>query len=487
MATISSAGLGSGLDVNSIVTQLVAIEKQPLTKLALQATKVQSQVSAFGRVQSMFSALTDVATRISVPSTWGARNATSSLPGAATITATVAASANTFSLDVDQLALPQSVSSAQLAPGAVLGAGNLTLRLGSWAPAAGASPAAFAPVASSSDVSISVTAGDTLATLAGKINSLTAGVVATVFNDGSQERLLMRSKDTGASMGFRLQSSDPGLSSLVFDPQSSPNSGMASTGIPVQWGQDAKARINGLSVSSASNTLQDNFPGVTITLLSTTTSAYGSSGEGKAPLTMSLSEDVTPAVKNVSDFVSAYNDLNKTLADLTKYDASTQTAGLFQGDSSVLGLQNILRSVLGSSSLGSSTQTLSDMGLQRQLDGSLTINTAKLSLAANNGTSLQQLFTNNNNNTLTNGFALKIRDLGLGLLASGGALPNKLGAIQTVLLANTKAQAKVTDHVTLYEARIRKQYSSLDAQMAKLNALNAYVTQQVATWNKSSA
>jgi flagellar hook-associated protein 2 len=77
--------------------------------------------------------------------------------------------------------------------------------------------------------------------------------------------------------------------------------------------------------------------------------------------------------------------------------------------------------------------------------------------------------------------------LGRGLLASGGALPNKLGAIQTALQSNTKAQARVTDQATLYEARIRKQYSSLDAQMAQLNALNAYVTQQVTTWNKSSA
>jgi len=98
---------------------------------------------------------------------------------------------------------------------------------------------------------------------------------------------------------------------------------------------------------------------------------------------MSISEDVTPSVKNVNDFVTAYNTLNKSLTDLTKYDATTKTAGLFQGDASVSGLQNVLRSMVGSSSLGVGMQTLSDVGLERQLDGSLTINTSKLSAVAN--------------------------------------------------------------------------------------------------------
>ena len=125
---------------------------------------------------------------------------------------------------------------------------------------------------------------------------------------------------------------------------------MATAGIPVQYAQDAKARINGLAVTSATNTLTDNIPGVTIKLVATTTTGYGGGSEVKSPLTMAISEDVTPAVKNVSDFVTAYNKLNKSLTDLTKYDAATKTAGLFQGDSSVVGLQNILRNMLGSAS-----------------------------------------------------------------------------------------------------------------------------------------
>ena len=313
MATISSAGIGSGLDVNNIVTQLVALEKTPLKTLALKATNVKAQISAFGEIQSQFAALTEVATRISAASAWGARNASSSNTSAATITATVSANATSFRLDVDQLAQQQSVSSAAVSPGTQPGAGKLTLQLGNWA----ASDGSFTPGAAVSVV-VDVLATDTLAAIASKINGTNAGVVATVFNDGTNERLLLSSKTTGKDAGFRVQASDSadapitsntGLGQLAFDPKTGAF-GMASASIPVQYGQDAKARINGLAVTSASNTLTDNIPGVTIKLLTTTTTSYGLSAEVKSPLTMAISEDVTPAVKNVNDFVTAYNTLN---------------------------------------------------------------------------------------------------------------------------------------------------------------------------------
>ncbi len=492
MATISSTGIGSGLDVNSIVSQLVALEKQPLKILTLKATNTKAQISTFGDIQSQLAALTDVATTISAPGVWGARTASSSNTSAATITAASTVNATSFTLDVDQLAGLQSVSSAALTPGNMPGAGTLTLQLGSWS----AGGAAFtAGTAASVDVTVDAT--DTIANIATKINAAGAGVVATVFNDGTKERLLLSSKTTGAAAGFRVKSDDAVLQGFVFDPQTDldldtglagkPGVGMAATGIPVQYGQDAKARINGLAVTSATNTLTDNIPGVTITLAATTTTGYGTGSEVKSPLTMRISEDVTPAVKNVTNFVNAYNTLNATLSASTKYNSATSTAGLFQGDSSVVGFQNLLRRMLGSSSLGATSQHLSDVGIQLQLDGSLTINTDKLSAAANNGTSLQQLFTTNNNDSSTNGFALKFRDFGKAAEASGGSITSKATALQGVLDTNAKDQTAVNDKATLFETRLRARYSALDAQMASLNALSTYMTQQVATWNKSTA
>lgn len=485
MATISSVGIGSGLDVNNIVSQLVALEKQPLKTLEAKATNVQAQISAFGDVQSQFASLTDVVTRIADSTTWAARKASSSNASAAGITVTSSATATTFALDVDQLALQQSVSSTQIAQGTAPGAGTLTLRLGTWS----GGGSTFTPASGSADVAVNISATDTVANIAAKINASGAGVVATTFNDGANDRLLLTSKATGQAAGFRVKSDDAGLQSMVFDPQSKAGVGMASAGLQVQYGQDAKARINGMAVTSSTNTLANNLPGVTIDLLATTTTGYVDSTHTgvTSPLTMRVTEDVTPAVKNVSDFVDAYNKLNQTLTDLTKYDAATKKAGLFQGDSSVVGLQYLMRRMLTSVSNGSTYQRLSDVGISAKLDGSLTIDTAKLSVAANNGTALQDLFTTNNNNPMTNGFALKFKGLGQGVLASGGSVANKVASLKNSLDENSAAQNKVNDRATTVEARLRAQYSVLDGQMASLNALNAYVTQQVTQWNKSSA
>ena len=472
MATISSAGIGSGLDVNNIVTQLVALEKQPLKILEIKATKVQSQMSAFGQIQSQFAALSDVVSRISAAGAWTGRTASSSNNSAATISALASAQATSFSLDVDALAQSQSVSSGTIAAGTAVGAGTLTLRLGTWS----VGGAAFTPAAGSSDVAITISATDKVSDIAAKINAASSNVVATAFNDGTSDRLLIRSKATGVASGFRVQSGDAALQGLVFDPENKPGVGMAAGGIPVQYGQDARARINGLAVTSGTNTLSGNVPGITINLLATTTTS----------VSMAVKEDTSPAVKNVQDFVDAYNALNQTLTDMTKYDTGTQTAGLFQGDSVIVGLQNVLRGMLGSTSGSGVYQRLSDVGIQAQRDGSLTINTSKLSAAANNGTELQTLFTVDNKNPLTNGFGLKFGAFAKGVLASSGMLNNEAKALQHKLETYGKEQDRVNARAAAVEVRLRKQYSALDAQMGRLTALNQYVAQQVTNWNKST-
>ncbi|RFO95030.1 hypothetical protein DIC66_20425 [Rhodoferax lacus] len=489
MATISSAGIGSGLQVESIITQLVALEKNPLKTLTAKATLVQNQISAIGTIHSEFSALADAAKAMMSPTAWSARTASSSNTAAATVTATATANATSISLDVDSLAKPQSVTSPTLPAGGLVGAGTLVLRTGSWA------AGVFTPGGASSDITITAEATDTVASLAAKINSANSGVVATAFNDGTSDRLLLQSKVTGTSSGFRLQvttdadsvaTDNAGLSRLSFDPAAGAF-GMATAGLPVQYGSNANARINGMAVTSQTNTLTNNIPGVTIVLSATTTTNYGLVNEALAPVTVAVREDVTPAVKSVQAFVTAYNTLAASLADGTKYDSATKTAAIFQGDSTVVGMQNVLRNMLGSISAGSAYQRLADVGIQRQLDGSLTLDTTKLSTAANNGTELQKLFTANNSNPLTDGFAKKFYALATGVLATGGLVTNKANALQKVLNNNGTEQTRVNDRAAAVEARLRKQYTALDTQMAGLNALNAYVAQQVTTWNKSTA
>ena len=493
MATISSLGLGSGLQAEEIVTKLVALEKEPLKALVRKETQVKAQVSAFGQIQSQFSALSEVATRISSPSAYSARVASSSNTAAATITALPTTAATSFTLDVDALAQSQSISSSQIPTGALVGAGTLTFQLGTFS----GSGASFT-AGGSAAVEVVATETDTVATLAAKINAANAGVIATPFSDGSQERLLLRSKDTGEAAGFRVLATETvadgdvaaGLSRFNFDPSlldAGVPYGFASPANSAQFGSDAKARINGLAVTSKNNTLTNNIPGVTINLTATTTTFFNNVGgtEVKSPVTLAIREDVTPAVKTVQDFIDAYNALNTSLVDLTKFDKETNTAGLFQGDSAVVGLQSVLRNIASSVSSGSAFQRLTDVGIERQLNGNLSLNTTKLSTAANNGTELQKLFTTNNNNTLTNGFALKFSALAKGVLATGGSVANKVDALGKSLMRNAQDQSRVNIRADAFEARLRKQYSALDTKVAGLTALNAFVAQQVTLWNKS--
>ena len=590
MATISSLGIGSGLDSEAIVTKLVSLDKAPLTALKNRAKIESAQISEFAKIKSQVAALADAAQAMSTSTAWSARSASSSNISAATISATSSATPTSFTLDVDALAKQQQVTSVGVTTGANVGAGTMTLRLGTWsgiaastaadaaaASAASAAAAAqsafvggssqaatyeaantawlaavaantptvtnqqaevdalvakdaayaalapadltrlgtrdstaatlvtanntaaaarptFSPSGSSSDVVLTVLATDTVATLAAKINSANAGVVATTVNDGSQDRLILRSKDTGAAFGFRVQTSETdnsnsdatGLSRFAYNPAVGAF-GSATVGNQVQTADNAKARINGLAVTSASNTLSSNIPGVTINLLATTTTNYNNVGgtESRASVTMSVSEDVTVAVRNVNNFITAYNALASNLAELTRYDEATKTPGLFQGDSSMLGLQSVLRSMASSVSTGSAYARLADVGIERQLNGTLALNTARFSTAANNGTELQKLFTTNNSNTLTDGFALKFKNFATGALASGGSVVSKADALQKKLDTNTAEQTRVNDRAAAVEARLRKQYSALDAKMAGLTALNAYVAQQVTTWNQS--
>lgn len=498
MATISSLGIGSGLDSNSIVSKLVALEKQPLVQLQNKAKLGSSQVSAFGKVQSDFSALADAASAMVSSTAWSSRNASSSSPSAATITVEPTAQSTSFSLDVDRLATSQSNASAGIAASSAVGAGVLKIQLGTWS---GTGTKTFT-AGSTSSVSVSVSSTDTVATMAQKINKANAGVVATAFNDGTQDRLLLRSKATGEASGFQVLAADStgntpqtdgtGLSRFAFDPSNvtDPAYGMASSlaSTPI-YAVDAKARINGLAVTSASNTLASNIPGVTINLLATTTTNYGSTSpaETTSPVTMRITEDVTPAVKTVQNFVTAYNALATDLAELTKYDASTKTPGLFQADAAVVGIQRVLRTITSSLSQGSSAYSnLNQVGVEQQLDGTLSINTAKLATAANNGTELQKLFTTNNSNTQTNGFALKFRDFASGAVKAGGAVANKAAALQKQLATNASEQDKVNARADALQTRLVSQYSALDGKMASLNALQAYVSQQVTNWNKST-
>ena len=471
MGPISSPGLGSGLDVQSIVTQLVAIEKAPIATLQKQATAFQTRLSAYGTIKSQVAALGDAAKKLSTPAGWNAVSAKSSNPSAIGVTAAPGAPATSITMEVQQLAKAQSTASSAVAANTAMGTGTMTIELGRW------SGSTFTAGAKA-PTSVTIEAGkDSLADIAAKINDADGGISATVLKDASGERLLLRSKDTGEVNGFRISVADDdgndtdgaGLSQLAFDAGNT--NGMAQT----QAGQNALAKVNGLSISTASNKLTDTLPGMTIELSQVTS----------APVDLVVQADADSTKANVQAFVDAYNTLINNLASATRYDAGSKKAGTLQGDSTAVGLQGALRSMMRSSTASSPFTQLSEIGVEMQTGGTLSINSTKFGKALGDLPGLRALFTQSTGVDATEGFGLKVKKFAEGLNATEGLMSNKAAGIQRQIDRNSTEQERITTRASRVETRLLAQYNAMDASVGKLNSLNTFITQQISLWNKS--
>ncbi|MEQ1805659.1 MAG: flagellar cap protein FliD N-terminal domain-containing protein, partial [Burkholderiaceae bacterium] len=183
MATISSPGVGSGLDVNSIITQLVAVERVPLTKLENEAKALQTKLSTYGKVKSSISALRDAAAALTRADTWTRTTGASGNPGAVSVTTGANTKAGNYSIQVNQLASAQSNATGVFASAdALAGEGTLTIELGAW----GAGQGSFTPKVGATAVQIAVgPPAQSLAQLRDKINASGAGVTASILSDSS--------------------------------------------------------------------------------------------------------------------------------------------------------------------------------------------------------------------------------------------------------------------------------------------------------------
>jgi flagellar hook-associated protein 2 len=470
--SISSAGIGSGLDVNSIIAGLMRVEQAPLIQLQTQETSIQSTISAFGAVQSAMSTFRDAVGALALPSTWNATASTSADPGSVSVASTASAATGNYAVQVQSLAASQSTVSGTFADSsALVGAGTLHVDLGSWS----AGQTAFTAKSGSTGMDITATATDTLATLASKVNAAGAGISASVVNDASGSRLVFSASSTGTDNAFRITATDggSGLAAFAFDP---PGGATATT--LTQSAANAAATINGLGITSATNTLSNVLDGLTLTLAKVTTS----------PVQITVAQDAAAVKQSVQSFVDSYNALSSLLSTDLKYDSSTKTAGPLQADSAATTLQRQLRSMIGApSSASSAFSTLSQVGLEIQADGTLKLNDTKFSSALANPAELKKLFTNvDAADPSNNGIATQLRAFGNAVLGSDGLLTARVAGLNTKLSNNQKDQDTLNSRLADTQARLQKQYSALDTQMANINTLSTYVTQQIANWNKST-
>ncbi len=370
---ISSAGLGSGLDVNGLVTQLMQLERRPIAALQARRTGEQAKLSAFGKVTSAVSALESALAKLSSESSLRKPAAASSDATVATASAASNASAGAYAIQVQSLAQQHKLATGAFSAATeTLGSGTLTIEYGTYA------DGIFTPAAGKTPDSIAIdSVTGTLSGIRDALNAAGIGVSASIIHDGTGYRLALASRESGAGNSLRITVSDDdgnstdtnGLSRLAFDPAASAGSGRNLT--ETVAAKDALVTVDGISISNPSNVFQRAIEGVTLTV-----SKVGSTS-------LTVAQDAAGTRTAIESFVTAYNDLNKTLRTLTDYDAEAKRGGALLGDGAVRNLQSNLRSALASSISGlpGGVATLSDIGVSFASDGSLAVNGTKLDRA----------------------------------------------------------------------------------------------------------
>ncbi|MAV75716.1 MAG: hypothetical protein CL691_03755 [Cellvibrionales bacterium] len=389
MTNISSLGVGSGLELQSLLDTLVANERHrytaPLDNRALIATE---KISAYGLLKSSASLFNNSMSDLAKVGSIESRKATSSNPSAFSATASVTANTATLSIEVNSIGQRQSLQASSL-----VDATNTTLSDASTDIGGG-------------ELTITTQQGDqfvvtidpyqsTLADITVAINAATdnPGIEATIVNADSGPVLVLNAADTGTAhqMAFSVSDDDGnnadaiGLSQLGFDPNSSFASSMQS----IQDAENAEIIVNGQLINSTSGSVfTDVIEGVSIMALSQTTTAE----------TVTISKNTQSIANNLNDFVKAFNDLNKTINDLGNAGLGDDSVGLLVGDSLLRSLSAQLRSTIFTqhTDLPAGVQTLSDVGIRFDREGNLSFDQLKLDgLLTTNFEDVIQLLTAN--------------------------------------------------------------------------------------------
>jgi flagellar hook-associated protein 2 len=454
----SAAAGGSVIDVNSLVSQLVAATRAGQdANISKQTQAVTTQISALGTLKSALSTFQDSLSTIDTVSAFNAATASSSDSTVFTATAGTSATPGSYSVSVSQLASAQQLVSKPFTGGGsdTVGTGTLQVSLGG----------------TSFNINVDST-NNTVAKLASAINSAAGnpGVVATVITGSDGAHLVLSSAQTGAANSIKLTETDggTGLSGVTYDPTTN-----AANYTEIAKAQDAQFNISGIPHTSASNTVSDALNGVTLTL--TGISKAGATTGTLASSQLTVASDTDAITTNVSAFVDAYNTLVQAIQPLGSFDQTTQTAGPMLGDATLQGVQNDIRSALyGIVNTGSTTyNSLASVGITTNKDGSLSFDKTKFQTAlASAPTAVTQLFAG------TKGVAATLETRINSELNSGGAIDSRSKTLIKQENALTDQTTKLNDQMTALTASLTQQYSHLNTLLSSLQSMSAYLSQQ---------
>lgn len=449
VASNSSAGAagGSVIDVATLVSQLVTATKAPQEALISSQTQaVTTQISAVATLKNALATFQGSLSTINTPSAFNTLAASSSDAAAFSATADASAVLGSYSVDVSQLAQAQQLVSNPFTNDSVaVGTGSLQLSLGSTN---------FSVTISSSN--------DTLAGIASAINGAAGnpGIQASVVTGTDGAHLVLTSSMTGAANTIQVAETDggSGLSALTYSSASPANYRVQTAA------QDASFSISGVAYTSASNTVTGALSGVTLDLLAKTTTTA----------TLSVATDTSTVEGNISAFVKAYNTLEGSFATLGSYDPTTKTAGPMMGDALLSGVQNQVRSALYRVvDTGSSTyNSLASVGITTNPDGTLSVNSVKLSTAlTSNFTAVSQLFSG------ASGVASTLNSQITTNLTAGGPIDSRSKTLVNQENALTARSTQLDQQMTDLAASLTQQYSALNSLLSSLQSTSSYLSQ----------
>ncbi len=446
MAIASFSGLASGIDSAALISGLGAVARQPITRLQTSQTTLKTQAARVDDLSSKLTALATAARALDTTDEVLATRATTANSSVVSASATTGAATGAYSLHVTSLAKATRAYADPVAASdqaGLFGTGTLSLTIGG----------------TTTDLSIS--ASDTLSSVADKINNAGIGASAGLVYDGANWRLAVNGTDTGTPNAVTFGES-PGLTLGLNKPANL-----------IQPAANAAFEIDGLPVSSASNTVTTAINGVTLGLAGVS--------DGAATTVVRVDRDSTALQTKVSAFVSAYNAVMNAISSETPQGGIVK-AGALAGDSTLRNVQSALRSTVGSTVAGltGAYTNLASIGISLDRYGTMSLDTAKLSTAtAKDPAGVSALFASQTGAT---GVMRSLTTTVDGYVTSGtGVLATKAKSLRDRATGLQKTMDAMELRVTKYEDTLKKQFASLESLISGMNSQSAQLASVIAS------
>ncbi|PMR77700.1 flagellar filament capping protein FliD [Billgrantia endophytica] len=450
MSTISSLGIGSGLDLNGLLDQLNEAERGKLEPIEHQIESQQVRITAYGELKGALSSFQSSVDALNDASLYQSLSA--DVSGEAVQAATSSdASPGRYDVTVNQLAMSGSLATQRVEGlDTVLTDADTTLNL------------TFEN--GELDHGVAIAAGSTLEDVRDAINAdPEAAVTASIVNDGEGFRLALMSKDTGE------QAAITGTDFAAMATQAS-----LTDDTIVQSGQDASLEVNGIAISSATNQVEGAIQGVTL----------GLTQEGSS--TINVERDTRAVREAVTNFVEAYNAFRTTTGELAAFDGETGQAGELLGDNTLRTVESRLRADLAGGVMQGGEEggmsMLADIGISMQLDGSLALDEDRLDLVIGEDMdALGAFFTGDPDSDVEDtsvGMAGQLSETLGQLLGTNGIVENSISGAETRIDSLVDRYTRMEQSIDATIARYRTQFGQLDAMIASMNQTSSYLTEQ---------